>query len=365
VKMNILIDLNHPAHVHLFKHFYFELIAKGHDVHVTAKNVGSIIRLLDQINIPYIIIGNKPDRLYKKILFQMIHDVRIAKIAFRNKIDLGVGVSLSIPQVSRISPMKSIMFEDDDEAIVPLSARFAHPFADWIVSPDALQHERFSNKRINYSGYHELAYLHPKRFIPDQNVLIESGINPDEVFFILRFNAFAAHHDKGAAGLSQNDKQGLIDKLSRKGRVLITTERKVEPEFAKYRLPVSPEKIHSLMHYATMLIGDSQTMTSEAAILGTPALKCNSFAGRLSVPNELENKYKLCFSYQPSEVGKLFDKIDELLAEHDLKKLWQERRSRMLRDKIDVTAFMIWFVENLPKSAEIMKSDPEFQTRFR
>jgi len=38
-------------------------------------------------------------------------------------------------------------------------------------------------------------------------------------------------------------------------------------------------------------------MTSEAAMLGTPSLKLNSFAGKLSVPNELEQKYQLCYSF--------------------------------------------------------------------
>jgi len=55
--------------------------------------------------------------------------------------------------------------------------------------------------------------------------------------------------------------------------------------------------MHSLLYYATMFIGDSQTMTSEAAMLGTPSLKLNSFAGKLSVPNELEQKYQLCYSF--------------------------------------------------------------------
>jgi len=105
---------------------------------------------------------------------------------------------------------------------------------------------------------------------------------------LLRFNAFKAHHDIGAKGLSIENKRKLIAYLETKGKVYITSERNIDEEFKKYQLLLSPEKVHSLIYYATMLIGDSQTMTSEAAILGTPALKCNTFAGKLSVPNELE-----------------------------------------------------------------------------
>ena len=51
-------------------------------------------------------------------------------------------------------------------------------------------------------------------------------------------------------------------------------------------------------------------MTSEAAILGVPALKCNTFAGRLSVPNELEQKYGLCYAYQPCEFDRLYAHVE-------------------------------------------------------
>ena len=36
----------------------------------------------------------------------------------------------------------------------------------------------------------------------------------------------------------------------------------------------------------------------------------------------------------------------------------------MLKEKIDVTAFMVWFIENYPESAKIMKENPDYQLRF-
>jgi hypothetical protein len=37
----------------------------------------------------------------------------------------------------------------------------------------------------------------------------------------------------------------------------------------------------------------------------------------------------------------------------------------MLSEKIDVTAFLVWFIKNYPKSVKIMKENPEFQERFK
>ncbi|MCK7538001.1 MAG: hypothetical protein MZV63_47115 [Marinilabiliales bacterium] len=86
--------------------------------------------------------------------------------------------------------MKSVIFDDDDDNVQPLMARLGHPFADLIVSPSSAVNTRASRKALFYPGYHELAYLHPARFIPDASVLHDAGITPGEKFFIMRFNAF-------------------------------------------------------------------------------------------------------------------------------------------------------------------------------
>ena len=37
----------------------------------------------------------------------------------------------------------------------------------------------------------------------------------------------------------------------------------------------------------------------------------------------------------------------------------------MLADKIDVIAFMAWFIENYPESANILKENTDYQYKFR
>lgn len=361
--MNILIDINHPAHVHLLRNTYKMLVEHGHMVIVVVKEIPSAMKLLDLYGIPYINIGKKDDALSKKGVDQLVYDRRLLKIVHENNIDIGVGSSINIPHVSRLSKLKSIILDDDDDDAEPLFVKFGHPFADAILTPSAIT--RKSKKAVYVATYHELAYLHPKRFVPDASVLQEAGVEMGEPYFILRFNAFKAHHDVGESGLSIENKRRLVDILKTKGKVFITTERNIDDEFKPYQQMVSPEKAHSLMYYATMFVGDSQTMTSESAVLGTPALKCNSFAGRLSVPNELEQKYGLCYSFLPSQSEAFFNKIDGLLALPDLKAEWDIRRKRMLDDKIDYTGFLVWFVENYPRSRQTLSDTPDYQYEFR
>ena len=361
--MNILIDIAHPAHVHLTRNTFFELIKKGHYVFVTVKDIPSAKQLLDLYGIPYIYLGGKSDSLFGKALLQLKYNYILWKIVKRNKIEIAFGSSLTIAQLSKITKVKSIILDDDDDEVEPLFVKYAHPAANHILSPACTI--RKTKKMIGYSGYHELAYLHPKRFIPDVSVLDEIGIKPGEKYFILRFNAFKAHHDVGVQGLSIENKRKLIDLLKKNGKVFITTEREIDDEFKKYQLRVSPDKAHSLIYYATMLIGDSQTMTSEAAVLGTPAIRCNTFVGRISYLNEEESKYCLTYGFLPKDSDLFFLKINELLALRNLKEEWARRRETMLADKIDVTAFYVWFIENYPESARIMRENPDYQYKFK
>jgi len=361
--MNILIDIAHPAHVHLIKNTYYELINKGHKVIVTVKDIPSAIQLLNIFEIPFIYLGGKSDSLIGKAFLQLKFNYLLWKVVVREKIDIAFGSSLTIAQLSKYTKVKSIILDDDDDDVEPLFVKYAHPAADHILSPACAI--RRTQKMIGYSGYHELAYLHPNRFNPDESVLSEIGVLPGEKYFILRFNAFKAHHDVGVQGLSLENKRQLISLLERHGKVFITTERNIDDEFKPYQLKVSPDKAHSLMYYATMLVGDSQTMTSEAAVLGTPAIRCNTFVRRISYLEEEEFKYNLTYGFLPENSDSLFLKINELLEMPNIKNEWKKRRENMLKDKIDVTAFFTWFIENYPQSAQIMRENPDYQYKFK
>jgi len=361
----ILLEVNHPGQVHLFKYIYSELISRGNKVWVITKNNYSIEYLLQFYSIPYQIIGSKKDGLFQKALLQLIHNFNAFRLVRNNNIEVGIGSSITNDHVSFLTKMKAIHFSDDDEEIVPFITKYSYPFSNTIIAPDSLSFIEFAHKNIPYAGTHELAYLHPNRFKPNPEVLKNIGVKKEEVFFVLRFVALKGHHDGGHAGISLEQKRELIKYLSPKGKIFITSEKPIEFEFEQYRLPVPPEEIHSLLYYATMFLGDSQTMTSEAAVLGTPALKCNTFAGKLSVPNDLEENYGLCYSFLPIDFDKFLNKTKELLQKPDLNEVWKKKKDKFISEKIDVTAFMVWFVENYPESAKIMKENPDYQNRFK
>ena len=168
-----------------------------------------------------------------------------------------------------------------------------------------------------------------------------------------------------AKGINTVIAQRLIDILEKQGDVYITSERDLEPQFEKYRLNINPLDIHHVMSYAKLYIGDSQSMAVEAAMLGVPSVRFNDFAGKISVLEELEHKYGLTYGIKTDKPDQLYEKIEELLAMPDLQEKFQLRRQSMLADKIDVTAFFVWFIENYPESARIMNENPDYQLRFK
>ena len=363
--MRVLIDIGHPAHVHYYRNLAQELQKAGSEVFWSVKDIPVAKRLLEYYGFQYIVLPKKADGLFGKIFKQLQYNTILWLFCYREKIDLAIGTSASVPHVSRISSVASIIFDDDDDDVQPMVTRYVTPFADVLLSPDALKGTRKRKDTIYYPGYHELAYLHPKRFTPDPKILNEVGLSPSDTFFIMRFNVFKAHHDVGVKGLSLEQKLKLIKILEPRGKIFITTEREIELELKAYQLKVSPEKIHSLMAYATIFLGDSQTMTSEAAVLGVPSLRCNSFAGRISYLEEEEHRYGLTFAFQSHQFDKMVLKLKELLDTPDLKERWQEKREKILDDKIDVTAFWCWFIQNYPESVRILKNNPDYPCNFR
>ena len=361
--MNILIDIGHPGHVHLLKNVAKTLQQHGHQVFYSVREIPVAKRLMDCYNMPYLDLGKKKDSLLGKAQTVLSQDWKIWRFVRKHKIDIGLSSGIVLSHISRITKMKSFNFDDDDDSAEPLVVKYGHPMTNIVFTPDCIH--RKTQNALYYAGTHELAYLHPNNFSPDESVLQKAGLQKDEPFFIMRFVAFKGHHDVGQGGLSLEQKRRLIELLKPHGRVIITSERAIEPEFEQYRLPVPPEEIHSLMAYASMFLGDSQTMTSEAAILGVPALKCNTFAGRLSVPNELEQKYGLSYAYLPQDFEKYYLHVKQLLENPNTKAEWQQKRQRFLDDKIDVSAFFAWFIENYPESKKIISQNPDYQYTFK
>ena len=341
-KMHGLFFLGHPAHFHLFRGTIEELKKQGHQITIFIKKKDILESLLKSAGLEYINAlpeGRKDGKI--AIAWSVLKkNMKLLSFCLKNRPDWMAGTSAEIAHIGFLLRIPSFVFSEDDYDIISTFAKVTYPFASHVVSPVGCKNGRWDAKTIRYAGYHKLAYLHPNRFKPDAKV-VDQYFPHDQPYFIIRLAKLNAHHDDGASGISNTMLHAIIDLLKSKGRVFITSERAIPDEFNAYLLRINPLDIHHLMSFASLYIGDSQSMAVEASMLGVPNIRVSSFSGKISVLEELEHQYKLTVGVHPKQEEKILSTIQSLVGNGLVKDVFVERRNRMLDDKIDVTDWLI------------------------
>ena len=358
--MKLIFNLGHPAHVHLFKYTIWNLQSTGYEVKILTRDKRIIKNLLETYGFRYEIISSKGKGLLGIGKELLIQDFELFKFAKKYRPDLMLGVlDPPITHVGRMLRIPSLNFTDTEHAKIANIATL--PGSSVILTPTCYLNN-LGSKQIRYNGYHELAYLHPNYFTANPVVLSELDLTEDEPFIIVRFVSWEASHDIGQHGI--RDKVLLVKELEKYGRVLITSEGELPEELKSYKIRVSPEKLHDLLYYATLYVGEGATTASECAVLGTHAVYVNSLG--LGYIGEEDEKYHLVsdFSGRVCTDETVLAEAKMLLENKNLKQESITKRDLLLQGKCDVTAFMIWFIENYPESIYQMKENPEIQKQF-
>ena len=358
--------MHHPAHFHLMKNVIINLKKKGHKTLIVCQKKDILDLLLTNAGMEYsnfLPKGRKGGKI--SMLYSLLRqDYLTLKLCLKHKPYLMFGTSGEICHVGKLLGIPSLYLNEDDLDVVPLLGYVVYPFAKHIMSPAVCGNKRWEKKSIKYESYHELAYLHPNHFEPESKV-VEKYFPADKPFFLIRFAKLTAHHDKGIQGINTQTAKAVIEQLKPHGDIYITSERDLEPEFEQYRININPLDIHHVMAHAQMYIGDSQTMAAEAGVLGTPFIRYNDFVGRIGYLDELENKYNLGYGIKPPNDRELHETIGNLINTKNLKDVFQEKRQKMLSDKIDYAKFLTWFVEEYPSSLAEIKKNPSIQYQFK
>lgn len=341
--MRVLVEILHPAHVHFFRNAIVEWRELGHEVLVLSRDKDVANQLLIAYGIPFLSIS-RLGRTKLGLLGEMVvRDLRMLREALRFQPDVLIGImGVTIVQVARVLRKPAIVFYDTENA--KITNRFVYPLAHSVCTPACYQ-GKVRGTHIRYPSYHELSYLHPKRFTPDPQVLSRAEIDPSRPFFILRFVSWQASHDLGEQGFSLELKRRFVSTLQDHGRVLISSEAPLPEDLEPLRFSAPPEDMHHFVAFATLLIGESATMASEAAVLGTPALYIAD-TGR-GYTDELSERYALVHNFTLKEADKALRKAQSLLLIPNLREGSQMRREKMLSERIDATEWLMRYVESV------------------
>lgn len=347
--MNLFFDIGHPAHVHYFKNLIERLKVKGHSIIISSRDKEMAHYLLQQLNLNYFNRGKGAKGLLGKIIYTVKTDLQLYKYAKKYSPD--IFISFGSPYAGHVSSLLGkphIVLDDTENANI--GQLMYKPFSEVILTPDCFQKD-FGSKQIRFPSYMELSYLHPNVFKPDPSIYQYLGIPKGEKYIILRFVGWGAVHDIGHKGLSIVNKISAVSEFSKYAKVFISSETSLPTELEKYKLDIPKHLIHHALAYSSMFYGESATMASESAVLGVPSIYLDD-QGR-GYTDELEQKYGMVFNFSESNLDqrKSIEKGIEILSTTENSD-WSDKQRIMLNDKIDLTEFLEYFVENYPESAK-------------
>jgi uncharacterized protein len=358
--MKILFYFGHPSQYLFLRNAIAILKEKKADCEILIKTKDVLEDLLIENNESYINIlpEGRSSGLMGITRALIKRDLRLYKHSRNKHYDLFVGTDPCLAHIGFLKRIPVITVLEDDIHVIPALAGITFPFSSIILTPRECHTGIFEKKTIHYDGYMKLAYLHPSHF-SRQTVKIR------QPYFLLRASKLDAYHDSGISGFTLSIIKRIINILQEKGSVYISSEGRLDDSLTPYELKINPSQMQQVLANATMLISDSQSMSMEAAMLGVPSIRFSDFAGRISVLESLEHKFELTYGIPARSPEKLFKKINELLEISDLAAEFEIRCRKMLQEKIDVTSFLVWFIENYPSSVNIMMKNPDYQEIYK
>jgi len=340
--VKILIDILHPAHVHFFRNFRQEMIEFDHEIIITAREKDVALDLLDEYGITYQALSKQ--RRGVKLAVELLQRTwRLLEVVRAEKPDVMVGImGPCITLVGRLTGTPAVVFYDTEFA--RQTNWFTYPLAHSVCTPDCYQGKVRGN-HVTYAGYHELAYLHPRRFEPDSARVRTFGLEAEKPYSLLRFVSWEAVHDVNEKGLTLSQKRALIEELSSYGRVVISSETDLPEEFESYQLRGPVSDIHHVLAHAEMVIGESATMASEAAVLGVPAVFIAT-TGR-GYTDDQQKRYGLVDYFTEDRFDEAMATIRARFAAGSPRAQSVAARNRLLTEKIDVTQWMVDYIGKL------------------
>jgi len=335
--MNIFVNISHPAHFYFFYKAIQILKNRGHNIIIGARDKEFVLDLLDSKKLEYCLLTEKGDGLIGLVGELLKQQFLILKIVKRQSIDimLQIGGIFNAP-VGKLLKIPTLAFSDTENDI--WGNKFSFNLSSNVYMPSCFDHKYGGNFRnqIHYNGYHELAYLNPNEI---------GEVNEPKNKILFRFVGWGAGHDIGEKSLSNKQKIELVVLLKQFGDIYISSEKPLPIELNNYKCNFHQSKIHGFMRKCKLIIGESATMASEAACMGIPAIFISN-TGR-GYTTEQDQKYGLIKHFKLDQWEDLLDTL-HLWASSDLYKKWQMKRVKMLKEKMDVTQWLVDVVENYP-----------------
>lgn len=348
--MRVMISVDHPAWAHQFHSMLEKMRARGDEILVLAIDKDGAPGLLARYGIPYELCARGTGRniVEKGFLFLRLC-VNHTRHALRFKPDVLIGRASPMMAVAAWVACKPHLLYEDTE-VSRFSLNICKRLSTKILTPRTFLTD-LGPRQQRVDTYKELFYLHPGVFTPDRQVLRDAGFDPDEPYVLVRFVAWNASHDVGKHGLTDAEQLALVKRLEAAGvRVWVSSEKPLSRELEPYRLATPFHLAHHVLAFARLVYSEGATMASEAAVLGVHALYVNVI--KSGSTREQSERFQLLYNYNdgPQRYELATQKALELLADPGLAALGQQKREKLLAEKVDINDFYIAEADRLAKA---------------
>lgn len=346
--MRVLLDAVHPAHVHFFGALGEELVRRGHTAVLAVRDRDVSLDLAEGRRFPVLRPsmstpsqrGGAGSRFSQG--YELVARVRwLRRLVNREALDIVLTRNPSGVLAARLAGVPSI-FDTDDGHDAGMHFRLAHSAASITTSPELLTDD-LGRRHRRYPGLKPMAFLHPDRFAPRASVLLEYGIGRDQPLIVARFSANGASHDRGIRSVPAALRQAIEARAAASGNVLISVEgertflRRLSGELVE----VTPRDFLHILALADLHVGDSGSVTMEAAALGVPTLRIAD--SRRSTISELSRRYGLVEDF-PFHASREFERrFSQACSEiRTLRAAAAEGHQQLLADSVDL---VMWFID--------------------
>lgn len=361
--MNILFSTGHPAQVHNYRVVREQLIKQGHQVFWLSSKKDIADYLLKAYGIEYTQLKRPKKGMLSKLITLLQNAWITMKVIHKNKVDFVVSrINPGVVLGAWLMGKKQIGMTDTEQAGI-YDKMFSKLVSAIITSTSFERQLRKDQIRINANI--ELFYLHPNYFKYDRSEVYKLlNIPVGTPFVVVRFVGTKAFHDEGIKFITEANKVKVVESMRKYAEVFISSEDELPPQLQPYKIRFPYEKVHEVMKEAALLYGESATMASECAIMGTPSIYVN--AQPRGYTND-EQRHGLLWYFKTDEASQeaSIEKAVELLRNKDQKEAFEQNHRKFMESKIDPVAFLIWFIENYPESKRIMTETPDYQCQFK
>ena len=271
--MIVLIDIGHTPQLNFYMQLIKQLATTGNHVYVTVLKRGRLPKIaqheLGEVNnVTIVPIGNhRMSKISAIVESNIIRFAQLLTWSVGKEIDVVISNGAVANMVGWLHRIPCYAFGDDPQTWDYKPKLFFCNQSSYCIYESQ---KPLSDKAVILRCTKEWAYLAPKYFKPNPQVLEKYGVKPKEYVFLREVSVGTVNY----AGQASGAILGVQDLIPKDKKVLFSLEEKDKrhlypKEWILLQEPI--EDIHSLIYYSAGLVSSGDSMAREAALLGVPA----------------------------------------------------------------------------------------------